>query len=151
MDSNKLKKMKELRKKLLDLPEEEFDELLDTSNDIEEWRWYNTMKGKLSNPMHDPVNAKKISELRTGVPREKATIEKIRATNKIKHAGRKNGHYGKGDKYRVTTPEGITFIGTPLDIKEKFGVQPANLREYAQRAKPCTKGKFKGYLFEIVK
>lgn len=77
--------------------------------------------------------------------------EQISKTNrKNNYKGYGNHNYGKGDNYKVTTPEGTTFIGAPLDIKEKFGLQPANLREYAQRAKPCTKGKFKGFTFEIV-
>ena len=146
MDQSKLEK---LREKLLNLTEKEYEKLLDTSDDKEQWRWENSMRGKLNNPMKRPEVAEKIAKGKTGISRPKYVKNKIRETNKVKHAGKDNGHYGKGDKYKVTTPEGDTFIGTPLDIKEKYGLQPANLREYALRAKPCTKGKFKNFLFEI--
>ena len=102
-----------------------------------------------NNPMKDPEIARKNAISRVGSKKSKVVKDRISALNKINHAGRKNGHYGKGDQYKVTTPEQEIFIGTPLDIKEKYDLQPANLREYAIRNKPCTKGKFKGYLFQI--
>ena len=137
------------------LTQQELDALLDKLKETpvytrKDWQWEKSVRySGEDNPMKRPEVAEKISKSKTGKPRSQYVKDKVRATNKIKHAGRSNGHYGKGDVYRVTTPEGGTFIGTPLDIKEKYGVQPANLREYALRARPCTKGKFKNYLFEI--
>ena len=78
--------------------------------------------------------------------------DQISRTNKSKdHTGKNNHRYGKGDRYKVTSPEGEVYEGYPSDIRERYNITPANLREYAQRAKPCIKGKFKGYLFEIYK
>ena len=94
-------------------------------------------KGSYSGVPKSPEHTKKVIEAWTETKREEWMT------------GRENNSYGKYAHYRVTTPEGEVFIGPPYDIREKFGIGMANLREYALRAKPCTKGKFKNYLFQI--
>ena len=114
-------------------------------------QWERSFKFMTDNPMKRPEIAEKISQSKTGKKRSKALKDKVSKTTRDgRQKGTNNNHYGKGDTYKVTTPEGTVLIGTCSEISNKFNILAGNVREYALRGKPCTKGKFKGFLFEIV-
>ena len=123
MKADKIKKMEELRKRLLQLDSNEWEEVLDTSSDKEQWRIDISERMRIDNMAFKPEVKIKMSQ--AAKQRHKhgwASPVKYEWTpennpNKGGLKGEENPVYGKGALYKELTSG---FEGTFLDMKNKF-------------------------------
>ena len=152
---DKQAKLEELRKKLLALSEEEYNKLLDTSNDKEQ-RYWNARDALLTNnPMWNPEYRARRDEATARAKQSASMMGKQNglgykhtdeAKRKISESMKGERHgYGRGKIYIELT---TGYIGTLTDMARKFNIKyPSNFNQYV--GKPMQRGALKGLHFEI--
>lgn len=153
MDSVKKQKMEELRKKLLQMDQQDFNELLDTSKDKPQWIIDRNNKLKYALLGNDNKKGKK-------APHTEETKQKIKENNAKYWEGKKRPYvkeylkggkdhpsYGKGNMYIEYT---TGFTGTAFDMSEKFNMGVGDIQYHSKKNSPCTRGKYKGLHFAVV-
>lgn len=173
MDSAKKKKLEELRKKLLSISEEEYGELLDTSNDKEQWQYENSDRMRIAQQGEDNISKRpevraKLKELLNGYTNDPATLKKRGALISKAMKAKGDDHHCKREDVRSKLSEsakvaqignqnrkgtGLIFVeitekvwGTVTDF-QKSGI--SGIHYHAKANKPIRHGKLKNKHFQI--
>ena len=153
MDNTKKQKMEELRKKLLQMDQDTFKELLDTSDDKPQWQIDRNEKLRYALKGNSNKTGKKAphtEEAKLKIKENNAKYwegkKRPEVADTIK-SGREHRAYGKGRKYIEHT---TGFTGTQYDMNKQFDMTTGTIEYHVKRGGPVKRGKLKGLHFEIV-